>query len=148
MEQRQGALEDVVSSERTLIVDFLIPRRPLSSQAKARNLQKWKQYVRDEAAKVWLGEPLLAGPYELTIVYLSEVLPPDVDNIVKPIQDALKGLVMADDSLISDVRSHRRPLNDTFDLTHLPELLILGLATAQECVYVRLGHSKPLESYL
>ena len=89
-----------------------------------------------------------AGDLQLTLVYLSDVSPPDTDNIVKPIQDALVGLVFSDDALISDVESHRRALNSTFDLTQLPQLVLAGIASGQECVYVRVSSSRPLEEYL
>jgi len=74
--------------------------------------------------------------------------PPDTDNIIKPIQDSLIGIVFGDDSQISDVDSHRRFLDDPIDLTTLPELLLAGIASAAECVYVRVSDSLGVESYL
>ena len=37
---------------------------------------------------------------------------PDVDNIPKPILDALKGLVYSDDSQVTDLLCRKRNLND------------------------------------
>ncbi len=128
--------------------EFLIPKRPLSLQAKRRNLQLWKNFVRNEAAKTWLGPALQVGSFQLTLIYLCDEAPPDIDNIIKPIQDALIGLILIDDSLIADVDSHRRFLDDDIDITHLPGPLLTGLTSRQECVYVRLGLSRPLEEYL
>jgi crossover junction endodeoxyribonuclease RusA len=129
--------------------EFLIPRRPVSAQTKSRaNLQAWKNYVAGEATKVWHGTMIETGDLELLLVYLCDLEPPDTDNIVKPIQDALVGLVYSDDALISDVESHRRSLVGTFDLTLLPDLLVAGITTGQECVYVRVSTSLPLEDYL
>jgi crossover junction endodeoxyribonuclease RusA len=131
------------------IIEFLIPRRPVSLQTKSRaNLQAWKNYVTGEAAKVWQGTTIGTGDLELLLVYLFDLAPPDTDNIVKPIQDALVGLVFADDALISDVESHRRSLVGTFDLTRLPALLVSGIATGQECVYVKVSTSLQVEDYL
>ena len=131
------------------IIEFLIPRRPLSLQTKNRaNLQVWKYFVASEAAKVWRGTMIVTGSLELFLVYLFDLAPPDTDNIVKPIQDALVGLVFADDALISDVESHRRSLVGTFDLTRLPAPLVAGIASGQECVYVKVSTSLPLEDYL
>jgi crossover junction endodeoxyribonuclease RusA len=127
---------------------FLIPRRPLSLQAKRRNLQIWKGFVRAEAAKLWNSPAIDAGDLQLTLVYLFDLSPPDTDNIVKPIQDALVGLVFTDDALIADVESHRRWLNATFDLTLLPPLILAGIASGQECVYVQVTNSRPLEEYV
>jgi crossover junction endodeoxyribonuclease RusA len=129
--------------------EFLIPRRPVSLQTKSRaNLQAWKNYVAGEATKVWHGTMIETGDLELLLVYLFDLAPPDTDNIVKPIQDALVGLVFSDDALIADVESHRRSLIGTFDLTRLPDLLVAGITAGQECVYVRVSTSLPLEDYL
>lgn len=97
---------------------------------------------------MWKDPTVQAGDLHLTLVYLCDISPPDTDNIVKPIQDALIGLVFSDDALISDVESHRRSLYGTFDLTRLPALVLTGLTSGQECVYVKVSSSKPLEEYL
>lgn len=132
-----------------MLFEFLIPKRPLSSQTKNRpNLQKWKQFVRDEASKVWVGEPLLETSLHFFLVYLCDEAPADTDNIIKPIQDSLNKLVYNDDQQITDVESHRRSLIGTFDITRCPRLLYQGILSKQECVYVRICDAKPLEDYL
>lgn len=92
----------------------------MSLQAKRPSLRAWKAFVQAEAAKVWTDPAIQAGDLQITLVYLCDISPPDTDNIVKPIQDALIGLVFSDDALIADVDSHRRSLSGTFDLTRLP----------------------------
>ena len=89
-----------------------------------------------------------AGDLHLTLVYLFDEAPPDTDNIVKPIQDALVGLVFSDDALVADVESHRRSLNGAYDLTYLPPLVTAGIFSGRECVYVRVSTSLPLEEYI
>lgn len=84
----------------------------------------------------------------LTLVYLFDEAPLDVDNIIKPIQDALVGLVLEDDRLVSDVHGHRRARAGAFDLTRLPALLIDGLSGESECVYVRISPAGALEDVL
>ena len=69
-------------------------------------------------------------------------------NIIKPIQDALIGVVFADDSQVSDVDSHRRFLSDRIDITNLPPLLIENIVNGAECVYVRVSLAESLEVYL
>jgi crossover junction endodeoxyribonuclease RusA len=129
-------------------LEFLIPRRPLSLQAKRSSLRDWKAFVQAEAARVWKDPVIHAGDLQITLVYLCDISPPDTDNIVKPIQDALVGLVFSDDGLIADVDSHRRSLNGTLDLTRLPPLVLAGVASGQECVYVNVSSSRALEEYL
>lgn len=128
--------------------EFLIPRRPLSVQAKNKNREKWKQFVYNEAAKAWKGDDPTTGDLHLTLVYLFDTDPADVDNIIKPIQDALIGLVYSDDSSITDVEAHRRSLIGTFDVTRCPDELLRGITLRKECVYVRISDAKPLEDYL
>lgn len=128
--------------------EFLIPKRPVSLQAHSRSRQAWKAFVREEAAKFWTETLIQTGDIHLTLVYLYDDAPPDTDNIVKPIQDALVGLVFYDDALVADVECHRRSLVGTFDLTRLPDLVIAGIASGQECVYVRVTRSLPLEEVI
>ena len=104
--------------------------------------------MQDEAAKIWAGKPYSGADIQLTLVYLCDSDPVDTDNIVKPIQDALIGLVYDDDLLVTDVESHRRPLTGTFDLTRCPNALIEGVASGIECVYVRVCAPRLLEDYL
>jgi crossover junction endodeoxyribonuclease RusA len=129
--------------------DFVIPKRPVSLQTrKTANLQAWKQYVRNEAKKTWTGKIFADKDIQLTLVYLYNSDPVDTDNIIKPIQDALIGLVYEDDSLITDVSSHRRSLFETFDFTIFPSPLVQGIKQGVECVYVKVSESKSLEGYL
>jgi len=131
------------------IFEFLILRHPVSLQARNRaNLQAWKSFVRDEAKRTWVGQTVQEGDLHLTLIYLCDESPPDTDNIIKPIQDALVGLVFEDDSLIADVESHRRFLDSTFDLTQLPPLVLAGIASQKECVYVKVSPSLPLGEHL
>ena len=99
------------------------------------------------AAERWNGS-VMEGELRLTLVYLCKDPTPDIDNIIKPIQDVLKGLVMTDDSQVADVDGHRRFLDASFDLSRLPPLLLLGIAAQIECVYVRVGSGLPLEDLL
>ena len=130
------------------IFEFLLARRPVSLQAK--RLQAWKTYVRTEAARFWANAPSDAESFRLTLVYLCNDSPVDIDNIIKPIQDALETVVYPADELITDVDSHRRLFTGPFDLTALPSLLIQGIAQQRECVYVRVqaGATQAIENYL
>jgi crossover junction endodeoxyribonuclease RusA len=133
----------------SMLFEFVIPKRPVSSQTKNRgNLQKWKKYVCEEAKKSWIGIPFNDNDLHLTLVCLCDEDPVDVDNIIKPIQDALIGTVYDDDLIITDVESHRRPFTGVFDVTKYSVALLNGILLSTECVYVRISDSKPLESYL
>lgn len=131
--------------------EFLIPKRPVSLQSKSRkHLQAWKLLVRNEAWKLWPAgrSPVARTSIRVTLVYLCNETPVDIDNIIKPILDAMVGIVIGDDILVSDVDSHRRFLSDPIDLGALPPLLQWGLLVGNECVYVRASDAQDLRSYL
>ncbi len=132
------------------MIEFLIPRRPLSHQTKNRaNLQSWKEYVQSIATTSW-GRPFIPDGTDLrlTLVYLCDDSPADIDNIIKPIQDAMVGVVYEDDIQISDVDSHRRYLTDTIVVTELPQILVDAIAVGKEAVYVKVSNANDLEEYL
>lgn len=132
------------------LVEFLVPQRPVSLQAKNKaNKRAWKQTVASSAAAAWGGRPpITSGNLRMTIVYLADESPADIDNIIKPIQDALVGVVYVDDDLVSDVDSHRRPRVGTFDPLSLPPLIIQGVLLGTEAIYVRIQNATGLEAYL
>jgi crossover junction endodeoxyribonuclease RusA len=72
----------------------------------------------------------------------------DVDNIIKPIQDALVGLAFPDDSLVTDVISRRRQLRRTFDLSRVSPVLIEGFAYGDEFVYIHVSDAPPQEQLI
>lgn len=130
--------------------EFIIHRRPLSIQTANRaRLQAWKQYVAGEAAKAWGGRgPMALVELRLSLVFLCESTPLDADNVIKPVQDALSGVVYEDDDQIADVDSHRRFFADAMDLTGLPDVLVSAILGGEECVYVRIEESGELGAYL
>lgn len=88
------------------------------------------------------------GPVCITLVYLYDEVALDVDNIVKPIQDALTGLAFSDDSMVTDVVIRRRPLGGTFDLSRASPALIEGFEFGGEFVYVHVADAPPQEQLI
>ncbi len=77
---------------------------PLSSQANRENLQKYKSRVKDAAGKV-IPYPIKSKRIDIEIFFKAKhSLRADVDNIIKPIMDALKGVVYFDDSQVQSVK--------------------------------------------
>jgi crossover junction endodeoxyribonuclease RusA len=129
--------------------EFLIPKRPVSAQTRKHNrLPAWKNYVRAEAAKVWKAEPATGVSLHLTLVYLCDTDPVDIDNIVKPIQDALIGVVYDDDVLITDVSAHRRRFSGLEVSPKYSDLLLQAILLGNECVYIKVQKAGLLEDYL
>jgi crossover junction endodeoxyribonuclease RusA len=108
-----------------------------------------KEFVHAEAAKLWSAPPLQNDTFvHLTLVHICGDISIDTDNIIKPVQDALIGLVYFDDNVVKDVECHQRPIDDNFDIEKLPSLLRDEIVSSRECVYVKISLSKPLEEYL
>jgi hypothetical protein len=59
-----------------------------------------------------------------------------VDNILKPILDALIGVILEDDSVVTDVEIRRRWRQTVFTLDSISTTLAAGLALGREFVYV------------
>ena len=64
--------------------------------------------MRSAAERQWSSQDPLPGDVMVTITYFFDGAILDVDNIPKPILDALNGLVYSDDSQVSDILCRRR----------------------------------------
>lgn len=73
----------------------------------------------------------------LTITYFYEESGMDVDNIPKPIADALKGLVYVDDAQINDVLCRRRDLSAGLRIVNPSPTLAAGLNLGAEFLHIR-----------
>jgi crossover junction endodeoxyribonuclease RusA len=133
-----------------LILDFLLPRRPVSHQAKdSANKSAWRDYVFGRARHDWPVKPLMDYPLKFTMVYLADDPEPgDINNFVKPVQDALCALVYADDSMIRDVSAHMRLLSEPTAISGLPRKLAEAIINGQACVYVAISDSAELAEEL
>jgi crossover junction endodeoxyribonuclease RusA len=60
----------------------------------------------------------------------------DVDNIPKPISDALKGLVYFDDEQVTDVLCRKRNLNSNLRVEKPSPVLAEGLSRGNEFLYI------------
>jgi len=110
----------------------------------------WIERVRIAAIIASPGvPPFLQTNVRLTIVFLSDDQQRlDVDNVIKPIQDALTLVFYGDDDVVSDVDAHRRTWTDPSNEDLLPELLKAPWKEQRECVYVRVEETQPLEQLL
>lgn len=128
-----------------VLLELLLPRRPLSHQSSSsEHKQAWRDFIYGRALAQWKQTPITAGALKFTLVYLCEAHPIDINNIIKPVQDALNALVYADDSLITDITGHLRYLADPIDIVDLPPVLAEAVIGGVECVYVRISAAQEL----
>ena len=124
---------------RPILYSFSVIGAPVSSQAH-KSKEIWKTVV-GEAAKTCVEKPLQIGVrVDLQIDWFSHGSrnKPDVDNILKPILDALKGLLYVDDNQVSSVTSRH---NDTDSVLHFIEepiqIIEPLLSGNKEYIYIR-----------
>lgn len=112
---------------------------PFGLQAKGQRKRAWKASVLRAATAYWRQRsgPLVQS-LQVTIVHYYATTPiGDTDNLVKPILDALDGLVYVDDSSVTDVICRRRRIDTTYDFDRVPYVLLDGLTSgADDFIYV------------
>ena len=110
---------------------------PVSQQARRREtLRAWKATVRQEAEKYWSSDQQPAtGLVMLKVTYFYDSVAMDVDNIVKPIQDAIIGAYV-DDNQITDVLVRKRDLSGNFRVENITPTLAEGFARGNEFLHI------------
>jgi len=118
--------------------EFIVEGPPVSLQTRNRSrLQAWKETVRTAAESYWLtGDGPSNGDLKISITYYYENTSPDVDNIIKPVQDALIGLVYDDDNQIVDTSCGKRDINGSYKIRGLSPVLAKGFIEANEFLHV------------
>lgn len=96
--------------------------------------------MREVAERHW-SEGRIPGtdPVLLLLLYFhdADTSPLDVDNIPKPIADALNGLVYADDGQVTDLVCRKRHIGDDLYIENTSAVLAAGFARGNEFLYVR-----------
>jgi hypothetical protein len=135
--------------ELELPLEFLVHGVPISAQAKRpESRESWKNRVRISASKHVHDDVvyIIDEPVGVTIFYFpADQMQGDVDNIVKPILDALATIVYTDDRLVERVVVQR--FNDAFGISdhELSGLLTPDLNGQRPVVYIRVA-ANPAES--
>ncbi|MEA5620941.1 RusA family crossover junction endodeoxyribonuclease [Cronbergia sp. UHCC 0137] len=118
--------------------EFIVNGPPVSQQTRRREkLRAWKDTVRQEAEKYWSFEqPPSTESVMLKVTYFYNEIIVDVDNIVKPIQDAMNGLVYLDDTQITDVLVRKRNISGKFIIESITPIMTKGFARGNEFLHI------------
>ena len=103
--------------------EFVIDGPPVSRQGSSRSRNRWTNEVRRVAREHWGPESPYTGEVNVTITNYFYGSAADVDNVAKPLLDALKGVVYADDSQVSDLLSRKRDRNRELHIPRPSHLL-------------------------
>jgi Holliday junction resolvase RusA-like endonuclease len=126
-------------------LEVVLQGTPLSQQSKsATNRRAWRQRVTEAALKrrqetYELGL-LDQRPLEITIYYFpDDPMEGDVDNIVKPILDAMVGVAFLDDRVIERVTAQKFEPGCDWAFFSPSERLDVALGAEPPVVYIRVN---------
>lgn len=133
----------MVGSDTIFPLEFFVPATPISLGASSASRERWKAEVavcaRRRISQItelsWLDErPLSAFLYYFSAVPMEG----DIDNIVKPILDALIGVAYPNDRVIERVLVQKFEPDVDWSFDKPSEILVQALETSAPVVYIRL----------
>lgn len=101
--------------------------------------------MRSAAARRWSLQAPLVGDVMMTITYFFDDTELDVDNIPKPILDALNGLVYSDDSQVSDILCRRRDRRRQLLIQNASPMLMDYLDKPGQFLHITVGNAPSQE---
>jgi crossover junction endodeoxyribonuclease RusA len=111
------------------IAEFIVSGTPISMQASARSKTRWKAEVSAAASGALPDEhALVADSVRVTIVYFYVSTDLDLDNIIKPILDALIGVIYISDFQVTNISAAKRDRSGTLILEGASPAIIKELA--------------------
>ena len=122
--------------------EMVIGGPPVSQQARDRQRRTaWQSDVRRAATGYWGGEDAYAAAVMVSITYffdgtLRGADRIDVDNIPKPILDALGGLVYDDDTRVIDLLCRKRALSSDLRIRNPSPMLAASLQSAGHFLHI------------
>ena len=135
-----------------LLFEFTVEGPPLSHQSHNRaRLEEWRKAVRDAAAQRWKAAAPLTTSLRLSVSYYHEgpSIRMDNDNMVKPIQDALIGLVYADDKQITDTVVRKSNIDGAFQVRGVSMILLEAFSRGKVFLHITISeastHTTPLQ---
>ncbi len=124
--------------------EFVVIGKPISHQTKdKKRLQAWRLKVTTAAQVSWT-EPPTGEDLRVIITHYydapngDESSVPDSDNIVKPVRDALNGVIYVDDYQVTDFVSRRRNLNASFRIKGMSSVIAEGFCSGAEFLHLRI----------
>lgn len=133
--------------------DFVIIGKPVPHRAKDKNaLKVWREHVSTTAQFHWNGRAPLTNKLSVKITHFYDAPPGklgenlDSERIIKPVLDALNGVVYKDDYQIVDLDNRRRNLNGSFRVKGMSLALAEGFCKGEEFLHVKVDYLTNPES--
>jgi Holliday junction resolvase RusA-like endonuclease len=126
--------------------EFTIKGPPVSQQTRNRErLRQWKATVNDAAAAAWPHPNTTVDEVSLVITYYYEGESPDVDNIIKPIQDALIEVVFNDDDQVVDTKARKRQIDGSFRIRGVSPVLLNAFSDGDDFIHIKVEEAPDME---
>jgi len=122
-------------------IEFTVASTPVSLQGSTLGKNAWKALVAAAATNA-CPAGFLPGlpPLSVTIYYFSDApMEGDVDNIIKPILDAMCGIAFSDDKCVVSVRVRKIEPNQPVQVSSPSRVLLAALTGKKPIVYVKLS---------
>jgi len=119
--------------------EFTIKGPPVSAQTRnRRRLQNWKAEVASAAQRqLSANSSIVTDHVSVTITYYYDGDAPDVDNIIKPIQDALNGIIYTDDKQVVETKSRKRLINGSYKIRGISAVLLTAFADGNDFLHIK-----------
>lgn len=102
-----------------MLFSIVLSRDPKSASAGSRFLANYQKRLAGDADARYKSAAVVSGRLYIQIIWFARKKGgPDIDNIIKPIVDELKGIVYQDDSLISQCLSVRIDLDKPYQVSN------------------------------
>lgn len=124
--------------------EFTIKGPPISHQAKAKSKQRWKKAVAAATAVLQPGAVPVNCEIGVSITYYYDGDTPDVDNVIKPIQDALIGIVYDDDSQVVESRSSKTRIDSSYTIRGASAELLMAFSRNDPFVHILISEAPDL----
>ena len=127
--------------------EFTIKGPPISLQAKPASRNRWKAAVAAEAnIAIPNGAIPTADDVAISITYYYEGDSPDVDNIIKPIQDALISIVYIDDAQVVQAKSAKTKIDGSYTIRGASPVLLMAFSNRNTFVHIRVTEPPDLSN--
>lgn len=135
----QKRIRGVPDREAEPAFEFCVTGPAVSAQAqdKAR-LRAWQDRVAASARQAWpKGKALLTAPLRMRVSEFDAFRTRDRDNFVKPIADALQGIVYKNDKEIVTLESEWKNLNGAFRVRYMSSHVAAAFVSGDPFVRIR-----------
>ena len=122
-----------------LPLEFTLDGPPVSVQTRnKRRLKSWKAAVKSAAQRQLSATSLIVSDQvTISMTYYYDGDSPDVDNIIKPVQDALIGVIYNDDDQVVETKSRKRSINGSYKIRGVSAVLLNAFSNGNDFLHIK-----------